>query len=511
VFFILPLAHEESSVRRWPLFAIAVIVLNALLLAVTMTSGAGAEDAVARATEAAQTFADMHAKAAESAPPGCVTAGGSTPGANILQDMTTPKASSGDLADMDSAPNGASAKQKPSDPRTEAETEAADAATMAQLCAAITTAESAKLDYRFGFIPRRPVAWTLVTHQFLHAGVLHLLLNLWFFWLTGCNLEDRWGKAVFGGFYLLAGVAGALVHWRFTSSPDIPLIGASAAIAGAMGAFLVVLGRTRVRFGYLMWLSMKPKVGTFEATAFWMFPLWIVAALCQALFLTDSIRAQWAPIGGFVFGVAVGLAMKYSGFDARLDASANDANVVVRQDARIAAAAALTDQGKLDEASRELEAFLRESPDDVDALIELLRAVTASRDVPRRIAVAVRLMNAYLGKGFADAAADVYAELRQNGLESEISRGDAMHLGEAFARRQRVDAAILALRHARRGGLADADAVKACVAEATLLARSGKTFDAKKLFDECKASPFLTFDLEQRIETQLQAMQVKAQ
>ena len=510
MFFILPLAHEESSIRRWPLFAIAVIVLNVLLLAVTMTSGAGAEDALARATEAAQSFADTHPNAAESAPPGCVTRGQSAPSANILQDMTTPKVPSGDPGDVDSAPSGASAKAKTSDP-ADAETTAADAATMAQLCAAITTAESAKLDYRFGFVPRRPVAWTLVTHQFLHGGILHLILNLWFFWLTGCNLEDRWGKAVFGGFYLLAGIAGALVHWRFTSSPDIPLIGASAAIAGAMGAFLVVLGGTRVRFGYLMWLSMKPKVGTFEATAFWMFPLWIVAALCQALFLTDSIRGQWAPIGGFAFGVAVGLAMKYSGFDAKLDASANDANVVVRQDARIAAAAALTDQGKLDEASRDLEAFLRESPDDLDALVELLRAVTASRDVPRRMAVAVRLMNAYLGKGFADAAADVYAELRQNGLESEISRGDALHLGEAFARRQKVDAAILALRHARRGGLGDVDAVKACVAEATLLARSGKTFDAKKLFDDCKASPFLTLELEQRIDTQLQAMQAKAQ
>jgi membrane associated rhomboid family serine protease len=510
VFFILPLAHEESSIRRWPLFAIAVIVLNVLLLALTMTSGAGAEDALARATEAAQTFADMHPKAAESAPPGCVTAGQSTSSANILQDMTTPKAPSGDLGDGDPVPSSASAKAKTSDP-SDAETVAADASTMAQLCAAITTAESSQLDYRFGFVPRKPVAWTLVTHQFLHAGILHLLLNLWFFWLTGCNLEDRWGKAVFGGFYLLSGIAGALVHWRFTGSPDSPLIGASAAIAGAMGAFLVVLGRTRVRFGYLMWLSMKPKVGTFEATAFWMFPLWIVAALCQALFLTDSIRGQWAPVGGFVFGVAVGLAMKYSGFDAKLDASANDANVVVRQDPRIAAAVALTDEGKLDEASRDLEAFLRESPDDVDALVELLRAVTASRDVPRRIAVAVRLMNAYLGKGFADAAADVYAELRQNGLESEISRGDALHLGEAFARRQKVDAAILALRHARRGELGDVDAVKACVAEATLLARSGKTFDAKKLFDECKASPFLTLELEQRIETQLQAMQAKAQ
>ena len=62
---------------------------------------------------------------------------------------------------------------------------------------------------------------------------------MWFLWPCGCNLEDRWGRPVFAGFYLLAAIAGAVGHKLANPASDMPLIGASGAIAGGMGAFLV--------------------------------------------------------------------------------------------------------------------------------------------------------------------------------------------------------------------------------------------------------------------------------
>jgi membrane associated rhomboid family serine protease len=88
---------------------------------------------------------------------------------------------------------------------------------------------------------------TLVTSMFLHGGLLHLLLNMLFLWIFGNNIEDALGHVSFVIFYLLCGIAASLTHAFLNASSDIPVIGASGAISGILGAYLILYPRARVQ------------------------------------------------------------------------------------------------------------------------------------------------------------------------------------------------------------------------------------------------------------------------
>jgi membrane associated rhomboid family serine protease len=127
--------------------------------------------------------------------------------------------------------------------------------------------------WRYGLIPARIRPQSVITHQFLHGGWLHLLGNLFFFYLLGPFVEDVWGRKWFAAFFLLAGVVSGLLYAAHYPHLYRPLIGASGAIAGVMGAFLVLHGRTKIRFFY--WLGLL--FGTFNAPAWLMLPLWFAS------------------------------------------------------------------------------------------------------------------------------------------------------------------------------------------------------------------------------------------
>ena len=80
---------------------------------------------------------------------------------------------------------------------------------------------------------------TFVTSMFLHGGWLHLIGNMWYLWIFGDNVEDRFGHAGYLLFYLASGIAAALVQWLITPDSQLPTVGASGAIAGVLGAYAV--------------------------------------------------------------------------------------------------------------------------------------------------------------------------------------------------------------------------------------------------------------------------------
>ncbi|MAE95043.1 MAG: hypothetical protein CL910_10315 [Deltaproteobacteria bacterium] len=184
-----------------------------------------------------------------------------------------------------------------------------------------TTAEAALERHvwrRYGLVPAAPRVRGLFGHLFLHGGWGHLLGNLLFLFLTAPFLEDRWGRSSFGLFYLASGVAAALLFCLQNPNATTPLIGASGAIAGAMGAFLVVFGAVRIKFAY--WLGFF--WGTFAAPAWLLLPLWFAHELATAQLLdvsgaSDGI-AYWAHVGGFAFGVLAAGLLRVTGADARL-------------------------------------------------------------------------------------------------------------------------------------------------------------------------------------------------
>jgi len=174
--------------------------------------------------------------------------------------------------------------------------------------------------YRFGLVPADLHAAGFLGYMFLHSGWMHLIGNLLFLLLTGPFIEDRWGRGLFLLFYLCAGVVGAgLFVWHNPGS-DGPLVGASGAIAGCMGAFLVRFGRAKIRFFY--WLGFF--FGSFKAPAWLMLPLWFANELASAATSAPGGVAYWAHVGGFGFGALCALIIQAGGVEARLSRSLGD-------------------------------------------------------------------------------------------------------------------------------------------------------------------------------------------
>jgi len=144
-----------------------------------------------------------------------------------------------------------------------------------------------------------------VSTMFLHGGWLHLIGNMWYLWLFGDNIEDRLGHVRFGLFYLACGFAASLVHIASDPSSLVPTVGASGAIAGVLGAYMVTFPHARIAtFVPTFFLPM-----VVELPAVLVLGFWFVTQLFNGTF-TIALAAQttggvawWAHIGGFVIGV----------------------------------------------------------------------------------------------------------------------------------------------------------------------------------------------------------------
>ena len=172
----------------------------------------------------------------------------------------------------------------------------------------------------YGYIPARGNLLGLLTYMFIHSGWLHLLGNLLFLYLTAPFIEDVWGRPLFTAFYLAAGVFAALMFGIHYPHINGPLVGASGAIAGVMGAFAVRYWKTKIEFFYFFFFVR----GTFSAPAFIMLPLWFVLELFNAGAM-DTLNpgsgggvAHWAHVWGFAFGLAAALAVKKLRFEERV-------------------------------------------------------------------------------------------------------------------------------------------------------------------------------------------------
>jgi len=150
---------------------------------------------------------------------------------------------------------------------------------------------------------------TLITSQFLHGGLLHVGSNMLYLWVFGNNVEDKLGHTRFLIFYLVCGILAALSQWFFAQDSTIPLVGASGAIAGVMGAYIR-------RFPKAQILTLIPflLIITIRIPAYVFLGVWFVQ---QALASVLSIGVQaemggvayWAHAGGFVFGALLGPAI----------------------------------------------------------------------------------------------------------------------------------------------------------------------------------------------------------
>ncbi len=164
----------------------------------------------------------------------------------------------------------------------------------------------------FGMVPARlfggsPLVWiTLLTSMFLHGGWFHLISNMWILFIFGDNVEDRMGHGRYLAFYLLSGLAAGLLQAFVLPASWVPTVGASGAIAGVLGAYLLFFPGARV-------VTLMPFFFFFtfvEIPALFYLGFWFISQLYSGLFalalpmgMNAGGVAWWAHVGGFLFGL----------------------------------------------------------------------------------------------------------------------------------------------------------------------------------------------------------------
>ena len=145
---------------------------------------------------------------------------------------------------------------------------------------------------------------TIVTSMFMHGGWMHLIGNMWFMWVFGNNIEDSMGHVRFTIFYLLCGVVASVAHIATDPGSAIPTVGASGAISGVMGAYLILYPRVRVFTLFFFIIIIR----VIQLPAWGLLIYWFVLQLFSGVSEIGASGggvAFWAHIGGFVAGVVL--------------------------------------------------------------------------------------------------------------------------------------------------------------------------------------------------------------
>ena len=152
---------------------------------------------------------------------------------------------------------------------------------------------------------------TLLTSTFMHGGLLHLGGNIWFLWIFGDNIEQKFGKIKYLGIYLMWGIVAGLIHILGDPTSAIPAVGASGAISGVLGAYLMIFPRARIQTFMMLgffWRMM-------HIQARWFLPFWLVFQNLLPFFIggfgiAGGGVAYLAHIGGFTVGLVTGYLYK---------------------------------------------------------------------------------------------------------------------------------------------------------------------------------------------------------
>lgn len=151
-----------------------------------------------------------------------------------------------------------------------------------------------------------PERFTLITYMFIHGSWIHLLGNMLFLWVFGDNIEDAMGHVRFIMFYLMCGIFAAVLHSWMMPASELPLIGASGAVAGVISAYLILHPKVKVWILALWRIPIK-------ITAAWALGIWIAAQFVNLLIEGEENVAWWAHVGGLAAGAVLILFMRRRG------------------------------------------------------------------------------------------------------------------------------------------------------------------------------------------------------
>lgn len=222
--------------------------------------------------------------------------------------------------------------------------------------------------FAFGLVPSDQHVYAYITYQFMHGGWMHLIGNLFFLYLAGPYIEDVWGRPLFAAFYLSSGVFSALIYVMKYPLMEGPLVGASGAIAGLMGAFLVRYAGAKIKM--MVWVFFfRPKF--FDAPAWLMLPLWLLREVFSGQAVDfgggqGSGVAHWAHVAGFVYGLVIAVVVRQSKFEEKFVDAAIDSRAIQHENLELEEALVDRSQGELLTAEKKMLALLQKAPGDFD-------------------------------------------------------------------------------------------------------------------------------------------------
>ena len=267
---------------------------------------------------------------------------------------------------------------------------------------------------KYAYIPARPTLVSLITANFLHGGWLHIIGNMWFLWLAGAVLEDTWGRLIYPAFYLIAGVLALQVHAMANAGSFTPTIGASGAIAGLMGAFLVRFPTTKIEMGYLFFYRLY----RFKMAAYWLLPVWLLTEVFYgSVFGQYSGTAHWAHVGGFVFGALIAVGVQKTGLEQIAEKGIQEKISWVSHPL-LAQASEHMEKGELEPAAASLQKLLVEKPDSIDAHRMLQRIHWEKNDLPAHREALAKILSLEIKANDHEGALQTCQDFKKAGGEN---------------------------------------------------------------------------------------------
>ncbi|HEX3375374.1 MAG TPA: rhomboid family intramembrane serine protease [Candidatus Acidoferrales bacterium] len=395
---LIPLRHENMRGRRWPVVTFGIIALNVVIFLGTHGTIDRQEPELGQVKVHLILLAAMHPELKIPGKADSFVSSIQKKNASLWKEAKNPSRSVFDAWD---------AKIRMQDDSYDLQQE------MDSLGDEYAKLSASSILGKYAFIPAHQTFTGLIAANFLHGGWLHLIGNMWFLWLAGAVLEDTWGRMIYPAFYLIAGILAFQVHAMVNAGSFTPTIGASGAIAGLMGAFLVRFPTTKIEMGYLLFFRFYK----FKMAAYWLLPLWLLTEILYGSVSGQSSGvAHWAHVGGFAFGALIAVAVQKTGLEQMAEEGIQEKISWVSHPL-LADASEQMEKKQFDQASASLQKLLAEKPDSVDAYRMLQRIHWEKNDLPAQRDALVKLLALEIKANDAEGALQTFQDFRNAGGE----------------------------------------------------------------------------------------------
>jgi membrane associated rhomboid family serine protease len=353
----------------------------------------------------------------------------------------------------------------------------------------------------YAFVPAHPKPISYLTSMFLHIGWLHLIGNMWFLWLAGFILEDRWGRVIYPIFYLFAGVGASLFHVMFYPESLAPTLGASGAVAALMGGFLVRFPKLKIE---MLWYMLIFRI-KFKAPAYWLLPLWLLMEVFYgSLTGQASGVAHWAHVGGFIFGALGALVIARTGLEHQANAVIED-KIGWTADPAVVQGTEFLEQGKFDEGIAVLRKHVTAKPDAIDAHSVLRQLYWRKNDIPAHLQATIKLCQLHLKAQDGETAWQDYQEYTNAGGD-RMPAGTWLELCRLAEGQQDYERAVKEYEHLAQAYPAEKQSLLALLSAGRLtLKQLNRPSDALLYYKAAKASKVPHLDWDSNIQAGIQA------